>query len=46
MYARHGFVRAGDEFLDDGVPHVPMARPGTRPDVAGHAAPVTDGEAP
>jgi ElaA protein len=30
MYSRHGFVRAGDEFLDDGVPHVPMLRPGTR----------------
>ena len=29
MYARHGFVRAGDEFLDDGVPHVPMVRAGT-----------------
>ena len=29
MYARHGFVRAGDEFLDDGIPHVPMARAGT-----------------
>jgi ElaA protein len=29
MYARHGFVRAGDEFLDDGIPHVPMVRAGT-----------------
>lgn len=28
MYARHGFVRDGDEFLEDGVPHVPMVRPG------------------
>src|ERR1700676_4790859 len=56
MYAQHGFVRVGDEFLDDGVPHVPMARPGTRLDVAGDAAarldvagdaaPVTGGEAP
>ena len=27
MYARHGFVRAGDEFVDDGIPHVPMLRP-------------------
>lgn len=30
LYAKHGFVRAGQEFLDDGVPHVPMLRPGTR----------------
>nr|WP_144207624.1 GNAT family N-acetyltransferase [Mycobacterium tilburgii] len=29
MYARHGFVRDGDDFLDDGVPHVPMLRPGS-----------------
>lgn len=28
MYARHGFVRAGDEFVEDGIPHVPMLRPG------------------
>ena len=26
MYAHHGFVRDGDEFLDDGIPHVPMLR--------------------
>ena len=26
MYAKHGFVRDGDEFLDDGIPHVPMVR--------------------
>ena len=30
MYGRHGFVRDGDEFLDDGIPHVPMMRPGSR----------------
>jgi ElaA protein len=29
MYAQHGFVRDGDDFLDDGVPHVPMLRPGS-----------------
>jgi ElaA protein len=29
MYAQHGFVRAGDDFLDDGIPHVPMLRPGS-----------------
>jgi len=34
MYAKHGFARAGDEFLDDGVPHVPMLRAGTRHDEA------------
>jgi ElaA protein len=28
MYSRHGFVRDGDEFLDDGVPHIPMLRAG------------------
>lgn len=26
MYGTHGFVRDGDEFLDDGIPHVPMVR--------------------
>jgi ElaA protein len=26
MYAQHGFVRDGDDFLEDGVPHVPMLR--------------------
>jgi ElaA protein len=29
MYAQHGFIRDGDDFLDDGVPHVPMLRPGS-----------------
>ena len=27
VYARHGFVADGDEFLDDGIPHTPMRRP-------------------
>lgn len=27
LYARHGFAVVGDEYLDDGIPHVPMARP-------------------
>ena len=31
MYAQHGFVRDGDDFIDDGVPHVPMLRPGSGP---------------
>ena len=26
MYAHHGFVRDGDEFLDDGIPHIPMVK--------------------
>ena len=26
MYAQHGFVVDGDEFLEDGIPHVPMVR--------------------
>ncbi|MHA3022532.1 GNAT family N-acetyltransferase [Mycobacterium sp. BMJ-28] len=29
MYGAHGFVRDGDEFLEDGIPHVPMIRPGS-----------------
>jgi ElaA protein len=33
MYINLGFVRDGEEFLDDGIPHVPMlhARAGTEP---------------
>ncbi|BBY78004.1 GNAT family N-acetyltransferase [Mycolicibacterium parafortuitum] len=27
MYGRHGFVRDGEEFLDDGIPHVAMVKP-------------------
>jgi len=26
MYSHHGFVRDGDEFLDDGIPHIPMVK--------------------
>ena len=26
MYARHGFAPDGPEFLEDGIPHVPMRR--------------------
>ena len=26
MYSRHGFVVAGDEFVEDDIPHVPMLR--------------------
>ena len=33
MYAHHGFVRDGEEFLDDGIPHVPMVRQGFRNEV-------------
>jgi ElaA protein len=29
-YERFGFSTAGDEFLDDGIPHVPMLRLGSR----------------
>ncbi|WP_216853814.1 GNAT family N-acetyltransferase [Phytoactinopolyspora halotolerans] len=29
LYARHGFTVVGAEYLDDGIPHVPMARPAT-----------------
>jgi ElaA protein len=34
MYSQHGFVRDGEEFLEDGVPHVPMLKPGTHTDEA------------
>lgn len=27
MYAKYGFAREGDEFIEDGIPHVPMRRP-------------------
>jgi ElaA protein len=27
FYERYGFSAAGPEFLDDGIPHVPMGRP-------------------
>lgn len=27
FYARHGFRPAGPEYLEDGIPHTPMARP-------------------
>ncbi|WP_343073824.1 GNAT family N-acetyltransferase [Phytoactinopolyspora mesophila] len=27
FYTRYGYVVTGPEFLDDGIPHVPMARP-------------------
>lgn len=27
-YARFGFVRDGADFVEDGIPHVPMRRPG------------------
>lgn len=29
FYRRYGFVANGPEFLEDGIPHVPMLRPGT-----------------
>jgi ElaA protein len=25
-YGRFGFVRSGDDFLEDAIPHVPMTR--------------------
>jgi len=27
-YARYGFVRDGEDFVEDGIPHTPMVRPG------------------
>ena len=28
MYTKHGFVNDGEEFVEDGIPHVPMRRGG------------------
>ena len=28
FYARYGYVEAGEEFVEDGIPHVTMRRPG------------------
>ncbi|WP_285506377.1 GNAT family N-acetyltransferase [Actinokineospora sp. NBRC 105648] len=28
LYARHGYHPEGEEFLDDGIPHIRMRRPG------------------
>lgn len=30
LYAAFGFAPVGEEFLEDGIPHVTMRRPGTR----------------
>ncbi|GAB2999019.1 GNAT family N-acetyltransferase [Mycobacterium bourgelatii] len=29
FYAKHGFVRDGEDYLDDGIPHLPMLRRGS-----------------
>ncbi|MGH3738891.1 MAG: GNAT family N-acetyltransferase [Micromonosporaceae bacterium] len=29
FYGRYGYAATGPEYLEDGIPHVPMARPGT-----------------
>jgi ElaA protein len=31
MYERYGYRRTGDEFMEDGIPHIPMARPAPAP---------------
>ena len=31
FYARHGFVREGDDYIEDGIPHCEMVRAGVRP---------------
>ncbi len=31
FYARFGFAQTGPEYLEDGIPHVPMARAAPRP---------------
>ncbi len=30
MYGKFGFVRDGDDYLEDGIPHVSMLRAGSR----------------
>lgn len=30
LYTRHGFGRDGAEFVEDGIPHIPMLRSGAR----------------
>lgn len=34
-YGRHGFVRDGADFVEDGIPHTPMSRPAGRTERAG-----------
>ena len=46
MYAQHGFIRDGDEFLDAGVPHVPMLRPGGPPSPQAAARPASSAGGP
>ncbi|MGL4305058.1 MAG: GNAT family N-acetyltransferase [Mycobacteriaceae bacterium] len=31
MYAKHGFLPEGEEFVEDGIPHIPMRRGGGDP---------------
>jgi len=28
FYARYGYVEQGEEFVEDGIPHITMRRPG------------------
>jgi len=45
MDAQHGFVRDGDDFLDGGVPHVPMLR-STSPPPPAAAPPASSADEP
>ncbi|MEV6491554.1 GNAT family N-acetyltransferase, partial [Actinoplanes sp. NPDC051633] len=31
FYAKFGYVQTGPEYLEDGIPHIPMLREGQRP---------------
>ncbi|WP_072687595.1 GNAT family N-acetyltransferase [Rhodococcus marinonascens] len=44
MYAQHGFTPEGEEFVEDGIPHVPMWRGGGAARVAGGGAARVAGE--
>jgi ElaA protein len=46
MYSQHGFVRDGDDFLDDGVPHVPMVRSAGPPPPQAVAPPASSVDGP
>jgi ElaA protein len=44
--AQHGFVRDGDDFLDDGVPHVPLLRSMSPPPPPAAAPPASSADEP
>jgi len=45
FYARFGFVASGPEYVEDGIPHVPMARPATMAGPPGVGPAIAEGPA-